>query len=334
MTTREWAGRDIVTGRRMVRCSHCGLGIVLSGNSDPGECPKCGKCEPAPRTGEDVAAMMREAWPGPDWTAGVSGRSDPCGEAVSGRFWLCVAFNRDRGYMPRVLVYDDHCRHPLDDRGWFADFPAAVSALRAAHARLLADLRALAPGEEDASEEAMRSATIAACDEIGRLRAEVERLTRVQDGAREESGKLREALALAGGARDKAADVAREAIRIVRLVAKDLRHTGERTLPHDSAVEAAEEYVEIAARLTAELAALTSVPAPPADPLEGLPDNVAQAVRDVAAGTFGGVETLGWYVEIVGPPGTDFVLAWDKDDHLQRLLRVSPDGAITRDATP
>jgi hypothetical protein len=57
-------------------------------------------------------------------------------------------------------------------------------------------------------------------------------------------------------------------------------------------------------------------------------------VRDVADGTFGGVEVLGWYVEIVGPPTADFVLVWTDGDRFDRLLRVAPDGEITREVAP
>jgi hypothetical protein len=124
------------------------------------------------------------------------------------------------------------------------------------------------------------------------------------------------------------ADVAREAIEWLRAAATP---DAERLPGSLRGIGSAH------ARLSAELVALGTAPASPApatDPLAGLPEGVAHAVRDVADGTFGGVEVLGWYVEIVGPPTADFVLVWTDGDRLDRLLRVAPDGEITREVAP
>jgi hypothetical protein len=296
-----------------------------------------------PRTGEDVARMMREAWPGPEWKA-----DDAC------------PITRARGRWAELFVsYEDDSNPPH----WFvscdapsagdygenngeiaADFPAAVSALRVAHARLLADLRALGPEATEtptvavlrAERDAYKADFEAELAGNASLRAEfgarddetmhgfVERLTRERDAERARANEELARAHDAERARDKAAGVAREALDWLSAAA----------LPETDRPPGSLRGIGAAlARLSASLSALAS-PAPATDPLAGLPEGVAHAVRDVADGTFGGVEVLGWYVEIVGPPTADFVLVWTDGDRFDRLLRVAPDGEITREVAP
>ncbi len=249
-----------------------------------------GERDEAPASGEDVARMMREAWPGPDWQPDPEDDAVHTAVARSGR--LCL----DVWYTPAGAsscwsgaIEEDGSSIANRSRH---DLPALVAAMREDYARLLADLRALAPGGAPTTDAAP-----------SRTAADV--------------------------AREALADLARAALAL-RVAWANLPIT----CVHFTRIgTSATDADEARARLSAELAALTSAPAPAPDPLAGLPAEVARAVRETADdGLRRSIpSTPRWEIRRVCERVGRSVVLVLRDDAAVSALNVAPDGTITRE---
>lgn len=206
-----------------LKCNDCGTTRDVEPGATVTACPTCSE-PPAPRTGEEVAALMDAAWPLPGgakweaWELMKASQSATGAKVRAGAVQLQVRHYRGGeqhvnlavGYTVEIYLFDGDEGPGTFDRGRFlyrghdTDRAAAVSALRAAYDRLCADLRALAPaGDEDDAEPC-------GCEESVSLRGELADALRERDANAEEYIRKRRALAAAEArARDDAQGRAR-----------------------------------------------------------------------------------------------------------------------------
>lgn len=172
--TKRLAALEAEVKRLREPCDRCGQPIDHADDAIPYLTGKAGVIPPAPeppRTGAEVAERMREVWPG-EWEpeTGYCGailrvhRAEPDGAFPID---LRVSYSSAAGW--RGWVGTDGagvlCRtgDPIEDFGTF------VSALRAAHARLLTDLGTLGPKPNKpapASDIVVAERAVALLDEI------------------------------------------------------------------------------------------------------------------------------------------------------------------------
>lgn len=313
----------------------------------------------APRTGEGVAAMMRAAWPGVEWAAAdlAAVPDQPTARARVGRTELRVNIAEGRRWVGEILSW-----HEVIASVCGAGRVGMVSALRAEVARLLADLRALAPAGETDAAAAVRAlcrsygaesvdgplidlvrATVASVDrERSDARDQRDEAYAARDRYAHDAATARADVERLTRERDEAVAVAREALdgygSALSMVLAAAGSMGREDIARDTRVD-----VKKITRLRARLGALAAPPAPPADPLDGLPAEVREGAQRVA--TRNGPTWLdcgnGWFVGwtddaslehpfvAIARDGVQFAHLTVRDGRI--AWDEAPDGAITRE---